>query len=369
MPAVPNEPLRDPCVAPTAAVVLRIAGRAGPMFALDPTRESTLGRSQEACIVLADRLASRIHAALRCDQGRWLISDLASRNGTFVDDAPITSQPIADGAVIRIGTSELVFRLLPTGTPQAPTDPDRQFVKCGPVAQLEGSVLRRSAQGSTDDAKRPLLLYQTSIRLLASRSVREVIGTTIELAIEHSQAAAVGWFKVFGPDDFSPVCVVPPGSGLAALLGEAACRLVAREGNAVWVAPVPKANGFADDGQEREPLEVCCIPIVEGDQVHAALAAAAPQGALRSTDFDFLVALASLAAAACAGHAGSNVSATAATDRQVDLASLQTVNLEPSEADAVPTMTLDNAGLEWLAVELGISRESLQRRLELLAAR
>jgi len=350
---VSNDPASDQCVAPTAAVVLRIAGRAGPTFALDPARDNTLGRSQEACIVLADRLASRTHAALRCEQGRWLIHDLASRNGTFVDGAAITAQPIADGAVIRIGTSDLVFRLLAAGVQESPADPDRQFVKCGPVAQLEGSVLRRSSLGSTDDAKRPLLLYQASIRLLASRSVREVIGATIELAIEHSRAAAVGWFRVLGPEDFAPVCVVPPGSGLAALLGEAACRLVAREGNAVWVAPVSKPHGNTGAAHDREPLEVCCVPIVEGDHVHAALAAAAPPGTLRSTDFDFLVALASLAAAACAGHAEGSGPAVKPTGRPADLASLQTVNLEPPDSDDAATMTLESAGLDRLAIAAG----------------
>ena len=55
------------------------------------------------------------------------------------------------------------------------------------------------------------------------------------------------------------------------------------------------------------------------------LVASAASGSMRSADFDFLVALASLASAACAGHAGSTVGRNAAA---ADLGSQQTVGLD-----------------------------------------
>jgi DNA-binding NtrC family response regulator len=64
---------------------------------------------------------------------------------------------------------------------------------------------------------------------------------------------------------------------------------------------------------------------VERERVHAALVASAASGSMRSADFDFLVALASLASAACAGHAGSTVGRNAAA---ADLGSQQTVGLD-----------------------------------------
>lgn len=310
----------------TASLTLRIAGRPGPTFALDPAREHTLGRAQNATIVLADRLASRTHATVRHERGEWLLRDLDSRNGTWVDGTQVSSVPLVDGAVIRIGTSELLFRLAVPGAARPPAGPQGNFVRCGPVAELEGSVLRRSSIGSTDDARRPLLLYQASIRLLSSRSVREVIGTTLELAVEHSGATAVGWFSVLGDERLDPVCVVPPGTGLARMLGDATSRLVAREGNAVWVAPSEQPGGGAETGS----VEIACVPIVEHDRVRAAIVASAPKGALRSADFDFLVALGSLASAACAGHArGGAAGGPAANDQPADLASQQTVDLDP----------------------------------------
>ena len=143
----PQELPTTPAATSAAALELRIAGRAGPTFVLDASRENMLGRAQDAAIVLADRLASRAHAAVRCEAGRWVLRDLGSRNGTWVDGAQITSHTLTDGAVIRIGTAELAFRHV---RPPAAA-PGGKVLKCGPVSQLEGSVLRRSSIGSTDE--------------------------------------------------------------------------------------------------------------------------------------------------------------------------------------------------------------------------
>lgn len=276
-----------------AALVMRIAGRPGPTFVLRADRDNTLGRSPDATIVVADRLASRIHAAVRFDPGRsaWMLHDLGSRNGTSLDGVQVTEAVVDDGAVIRLGTAELAFKLLPPSRAERPADGD-QFVRRGPVAELEGSVLRRASTGSADDVRRPLLLYQASIRLLAARSSREVIEAALALAAEHAGAAGVGWFRVVPPDQLEPVCVAPPGSPVAAVLDPATARLVAA-GQAVWTTA----------GAASADAEIVCVPIVEDGRVHAALAAAATRGGIRPIDFDALVALGSLASAACSGHA------------------------------------------------------------------
>jgi hypothetical protein len=315
--------------------MLRIAGRQGPTFVLSPATDNTLGRAATAGIIVADRLASRFHAAVRYDPAAaaWVVHDLGSRNGTWVDGSQVASAVLADGATVRIGNAELVFRVRSAGLPTPPSE-DGMVVRCGPVAQLEGSVLRRSSTGSTDDARRPLLLYQASIRLLASRSVREVIGTTLELAAEHCGARAVGWFRVLDDHVLEPVCVVPPGNPLPRLLGTSTRRLVAGEGQAVWLAgsgPSPPDREGGDDH------DVACVPIMDAGQARAVLAASGPKGCLRAADFDVLVALASLAAAACAGHAAPAVVPLPDTGRAAgerdDLASLQTVDLTTLEAD------------------------------------
>ena len=332
-----------------AVIELRIAGRPGPTFVLDPTIDNVLGRSTDALVALPDRLASRMHAALRIDQGTggWSLHDLASRNGTWLDGARITSAPVRDGAVIRVGTSELVFRHGEAAATSPPAVTDGEFVRCGPVGQFAGLALTRSGSGRPEDSRWPLLLYQAGIRLLVSHSIREVIGATLELAAEHSGAATFGWFRASAADRLEPVCVVPPGSSLAGLLGDAAARLIVGERKAVWMSAADRSSGGS-----AAKFDLMCVPIVEGERVHAMLAAAAPAGSLRDADFDFLVALSSLASAACTGHDAAAQSGGEGS-RATAMSMLPTVACDdsafdpPAEADDEPpaagTFVLDAA--------------------------
>ncbi|MFZ1769757.1 MAG: FHA domain-containing protein [Caldilinea sp.] len=66
-----------------------------------------IGRSSQCDVRLAgDSQLSRRHAQLVLENGRILLTDLASNNGTFVDDQRIdanTATPLSDGQVIRLG--------------------------------------------------------------------------------------------------------------------------------------------------------------------------------------------------------------------------------------------------------------------------
>lgn len=98
---------------PAAAVTLFLAGRNTGRFLLDATVDNTLGRSTQTTITIPDRLASRAHAAIRFHTARreWVLRDTGSRNGTWLGGRRIDVVPLLPGAVIRIGTSELVFEL------------------------------------------------------------------------------------------------------------------------------------------------------------------------------------------------------------------------------------------------------------------
>src|SRR5438445_4147508 len=58
-------------------------------------------------VVLEDRYVSRFHCRLLPHGGRWLLKDLASTNGTFLDGARIAEADVDAGARIRVGAAEL----------------------------------------------------------------------------------------------------------------------------------------------------------------------------------------------------------------------------------------------------------------------
>lgn len=72
---------------------------------------NTVGRESACDITLQDINASRLHAELRFDLqlNTWVISDLNSTNGTFVNGREIQSCPLREGDRITIGVTNLVF--------------------------------------------------------------------------------------------------------------------------------------------------------------------------------------------------------------------------------------------------------------------
>jgi Protein of unknown function (DUF3662)/FHA domain len=71
---------------------------------------NVIGRGTEADIRLPDTGVSRKHVDVILDNGTAIAEDLGSTNGTLVNGRRITRQSLADGDVIRIGHSVLVYR-------------------------------------------------------------------------------------------------------------------------------------------------------------------------------------------------------------------------------------------------------------------
>jgi len=71
----------------------------------------TIGRDDSSTLVLTDDFASSHHARLSARDGVWLLEDLGSTNGTYLDRARVTGPtPLAIGAPVRIGKTVLELR-------------------------------------------------------------------------------------------------------------------------------------------------------------------------------------------------------------------------------------------------------------------
>jgi pSer/pThr/pTyr-binding forkhead associated (FHA) protein len=72
----------------------------------------TLGRAHDSTIVLDDDYASSRHARIYPDRdGQWIVEDLGSTNGTYLDRNRLTTPtPVPLGAPIRIGKTVIELR-------------------------------------------------------------------------------------------------------------------------------------------------------------------------------------------------------------------------------------------------------------------
>ena len=91
---------------------LRVTSPSGDSFELSIGDTAMIGRSEDNTVCLrASPLASRQHAFICCHDGNhYQLSDLGSRNGTFLNDRRLTAPVmLKNGARIRIADHVIVF--------------------------------------------------------------------------------------------------------------------------------------------------------------------------------------------------------------------------------------------------------------------
>jgi len=88
-----------------------------------------IGRADYNDLVFPDESVSTTHAKLQRREGVWILVDLDSTNGTFVDGERIKGEvPLAPGATVRFGEIGLVFE---------PTDDAAGVAKGGGTRMME----------------------------------------------------------------------------------------------------------------------------------------------------------------------------------------------------------------------------------------
>lgn len=102
-------PARKSKKAPRRAVVLEGGNLKGKTF--DLNGELQLGRADRCDIVLDDAYASQIHARIFSRGDAWVVEDMGSTNGTYVNRQKVTSPvELSRGDRIKIGKTVLEMR-------------------------------------------------------------------------------------------------------------------------------------------------------------------------------------------------------------------------------------------------------------------
>lgn len=167
--------------------------------------ELTVGRELDNVLVLDDPRVSRRHAVVRMVGEAWQVFDLASGNGTFINEQripPQTGIPLNQGDVVRLGASQLVFFSGERAASEVIGDGFRQVAAKVPSDVIDVSPLA----GASDSQDVPALLYrrelekkgrilklfyQLSSKLGSVFTLEEVYAQVLDIVLEVTPAARV----------------------------------------------------------------------------------------------------------------------------------------------------------------------------------
>src|SRR5687768_15511472 len=157
-----------------------------PLFSpfRQPLQDSpvSIGRASECSIPIKDRYLSRRHAEIVAVDGSWLLKDLGSVNGTYLNGSRVQRDtPLKGGDRIRLGDTEIVFE-----TAEHNTD---RFLSIADTAERPSIAIpineidRSGAEAG--DIARLQTLNTLAQDLIEDRPMHELFGFVVDRVMEH----------------------------------------------------------------------------------------------------------------------------------------------------------------------------------------
>jgi len=147
------------------------AGRRWPLTHMS----ISLGRGPDNDIVLAGRQVSRHHALIRWTGTEWLVVDLGSKNGTFVNGVPAgEGRPLPSGAILQIALTYAFSLVEPAGEPRLPEPPSRPQPRA--TERLRIDPERRQVWIQSREVQPPLSPAQFALLSLLHSRANQVVG-------------------------------------------------------------------------------------------------------------------------------------------------------------------------------------------------
>lgn len=174
----------------------------GRRFELLPNRVETIGREEGSSIQLHDTEVSRKHAKVIYDSGRFLITDLNSSNGTFVNHIRVTTAAVNSGDKVNVGSTCLQFIQTPnlekddSGASsisfELPSDDHSQIVQTMRHTEEERqfsvqdyqSFLSSSLEKTGQAESYLRLVYETATALKSTGSIDDLMEKILDLIFQ-----------------------------------------------------------------------------------------------------------------------------------------------------------------------------------------
>ncbi len=266
----------------------------------------SIGRDAANSVCIEDTSVSQRHCQIVSQDGRFLLTDLGSTSGTFVNGIPVNQRLLASGDQIAIGSSLFCFQV--EGSPASASNPvelDETAAGSGKEQQLSQEELLYLHPESLaalphterlDRALRTLLKISTAIGSIRNgESLQwQLLGMIFDVIPAERGAilllqddametfAQIAWDRVSGPDH--PVHV-----------SRTLARRVIEEGVAILDN---EANSPGSAVTDKPPRSLLCVPLVAADRPFGIvyLDSANPLAPFAQEDLQLLAAIAGLAA-------------------------------------------------------------------------
>jgi transcriptional regulator with GAF, ATPase, and Fis domain len=240
-----------------------------------PEGEITVGRESSNVVAVVDPSVSRKHCLLRREEGRFLIQDLGSRNGTQVNGALAKEQWLRHGDEIAVGDSVFLFllddedRMLPPsrvefeeGQPSAET----KLIHPKEVVYLQPDRLLQELPVTSQVARNLNALLKISRVVHAIRDLEELQAQLLDLIFEVVPASRGAILLADGAgQDFNSLFARTrqPGHTQMVRVSRTIARQVMEQGVAILGSDVARSGEFCDveSVAASQVLSLLCVPL------------------------------------------------------------------------------------------------------------
>ncbi len=294
-------------------------GEGAPItFELAPGQPATLGRSRDSSVVIKDDLASRLHAKVYFEDGRWVVRDFGL-NGTKVNGSKVTgATELNDGSVIQIGEAVVRFQTLAGSTVTPP--PPHRTAETMPIAALNGKAgpdrrtpppepIQATKTGFNADrfssrfSEADVAASQSKVDELTAlarfmtaavdmRDAHELIRHALRAIVNQTTAKVAGYLNL-DPNDPTPKFIMPDTAAVDVPLSRRLTERVRIERKMIWLFNDPSKSD-----SPRPPTEslfayqdALCLPLSARGELYAAVHVYRTGSAFADRDVRFIEAV------------------------------------------------------------------------------
>jgi len=148
----------------------------------------SIGRASDCAIPIKDRYLSRKHAEIIAINGSWLLKDLGSANGTYLNGTRVEQDlPLKTGDRIRLGDTEIVFESSDNNTDRlvAISDTPASATIAIPIHDID------KHPADTGDVSRLVTLNLLAGELIEDRPMDELFGFIVDRIMKHLRPSRV----------------------------------------------------------------------------------------------------------------------------------------------------------------------------------